>query len=203
VLVAFEGIDGSGKSTVMQLVASALRAQGLRVETTQEPTKTWLGEAVRRGIREAIDPLAMAFLFLADRALHVPELRKEGSIVLTDRYADSTTAYQAAALEGRVADPLQYLVKVQDELFPRPDLALLLDVNVDVALKRIQGRAQMEPFEQEQFLRRVRSNYLRLAKENRLVVVDAGGPAQSVADKIVPLIVARGKPTSSSKVAPR
>lgn len=189
-LVAFEGIDGSGKSTALRSVARALRARGRRVVVTAEPTRTWVGRAVRLGIRSRLDPLALCALFLADRAAHVAALRpslRGNAIVLTDRYADSTTAYQAAALKGRVRSPLERLRRVQAELFPRPDIVFLFDVDPAVSLRRIRGRRVREPFERIRFLRQVRKNYLRLAKagKRRWRVLDARRPATELSAQIV------------------
>jgi dTMP kinase len=193
VLVALEGIDGSGKSTVAKLVAKRLRAAGHKVLVTQEPTKTWLGRAVRKGIASRLDPMALAFLFLSDRALHLRQLGDDTKkqIVITDRYADSTTAYQGAALADAMPGALEYFRRLQAERFPRPDLSVLLDIPAEVGVDRIAGRRTKEPFEKVRFLRRVRSNYLRLAKLNGLVVVDATRPLDVVAEKVHSLI-ARG-----------
>lgn len=193
-LVAFEGIDGSGKSSVVRGVARVLRREGFRVRVTQEPTSTWLGRAVRKGISSKLDPLALAFLFLSDRAEHAKTFTEgKATIVLTDRYRDSTTAYQAAALDGRLEKPLEFLAALQDRLFPAPDLALLLDVPAEVGIRRIAPRAKKEPFEKVRFLRRVRSNYLRLAGEDRLVVVDATRPLEEVVARCAGLVARRAR----------
>jgi dTMP kinase len=192
VLVAFEGIDGSGKSTVMKKVASALRKEGLRVHLTQEPTSTWLGKTVRRAISSKIDPLSLAFLFLSDRAQHVRRLAsREDDVILTDRYRDSTTAYQAVALAERMPHALDSFLGLQDALFPAPDLGILLDIPAEVGVRRIAGRSKKEPFEKIRFLRQVRSNYLRLAKGNRLLVVDATPSVDEVVAKVLRVIRAR------------
>lgn len=190
-LVAFEGIDGSGKSSVVRKVASALRRDGHTVKTTQEPTKTWLGRAVRKGISRRLEPLSLAFLFLSDRALHVKQLTQPDAIILTDRYRDSTTAYQAAALANRLPNALEYFQGLQESLFPAPDLALLLDIPAELGVERIKGRAHKEPFEKIAFLRRVRSNYLRLAKNGRLLVVDASPSLDIVVDKVLRVVRTR------------
>lgn len=194
-LVVLEGIDGSGKTTVLRMVASALRREGRRVVVTAEPTRTWVGRQVRAGIASRLDPLALAFLFLADRARHVHTFdgRSRGEIVLCDRYRDSTTAYQAAALADRLPRALEHFRRLQDDLFPAPDLAILLDVPAALGVARIRGRAAKEPFERTRFLRRVRSNYLRLARGGRLVVVDATGPAPAVAAKVLGLVRAAAR----------
>lgn len=169
-LVAFEGIDGSGKSTLAKAVARRLRARRLTVVLTQEPTESPLGRLVRRGIRDHYDPLVQAGLFLSDRAWHVlqlaPNLLKD-EIVLTDRYVDSTTAYQSAALDGRLDDPVGTFSTLQSSVFPRPDLVLWLDLPPRAALRRIRGRTVKEAYEKERFLKRVRANYRLLARKDR------------------------------------
>lgn len=190
-LVAFEGIDGSGKSTVIRGVAKALRREGLVVKVTQEPSSTWVGKAVRKAISAKLDPLTLAFLFLADRSEHVAGMRLDkATVVLTDRYRDSTSAYQAAALSERMPEALGWLTQLQEPLFPSPDLGILLDVPAEVGVRRISGRARKEPFEKVKFLRRVRSNYLRLAGMGRLVVVDAQAPVDEVVAKATALVLA-------------
>src|SRR5207244_12887061 len=109
--VTFEGIDGSGKTTVSRLVKDRLRSRGHSVFLTSEPTGDWLGETVRRGIEKGVSPLTESFLFLADRAAHIPEIRSHldpGECVLCDRYADSTYAYQGAHLVGALHEPTRF-----------------------------------------------------------------------------------------------
>lgn len=189
-LVALEGIDGSGKSTLARALARRLRARGHRVLLTQEPTRTWLGRTVRRGIRERLDPLALAGLFLADRALHALEFAPalaRGDVVVTDRYADSTTAYQAATLAGRLPEAFEALRVLQHWVFPRPHLVLLLDLSPKHSLRRTRGRRVREPFERERFLTRVRANYRALARRDprRWQVLDARRPrSELVAEAI-------------------
>lgn len=195
-LVSFEGIDGSGKSTAARAVARRLRARGLSVRVTQEPTTTWLGRAVRRGIRNHLDPLALCGLFLADRALHVASIWPEsvrGRVVITDRYTDSTTAYQGAALDRRLPAAMEVLDRFQALAFPRPDVVILLDLPVPTALSRLRHRRVREPFERARFLKRVRANYLRLARRNarRWRILDARRPARRIADEAAEFILER------------
>ena len=89
---------------------------------------------------------------------------------------------------------LAYFDRLQTRLFPAPDLAILLDVPAELGVRRIAGRSKKEPFEKIRFLRRVRSNYLRLAKGGRLWVVDASPRASEVAGKVERLILARTGP---------
>jgi dTMP kinase len=186
VLVAFEGIDGSGKSTLVPLVARRLRARRLRVVVTQEPTTGWSGRLVRKGLHGRAHPLAQAGLFLADRAVHVAQLGPSllrGEIVLTDRYVDSTTAYQAAALQGKMSNPLETLRLFQASVFPRPDVVVWLDLPPKSALRRIRHRHVKEPYERERFLAKVSANYRRLARRDprRWLRLDARRPLDELA----------------------
>jgi dTMP kinase len=196
VLVAFEGIDGSGKSTLIRRVAQQLRRSKVDIVVTAEPTTTPLGRLVRRGIQERFDPLLQAGLFLTDRALHALQLAPDllsDRVVLTDRYADSTTAYQAVALDGRVPQPLENLHRVQRAIFPRPDLVILLDLPPEAALRRIRGRRVKEQYERQRFLARVRANYRKLARQDpdRWLVLDAQRPVAELAREVVGAIESR------------
>ena len=127
--VTFEGIDGAGKTTVSRLVMESLRAKGHAVFLTSEPTKTWLGDAVRRAYDVDVGAITESFLFLADRAAHVDEIRshlEKGELVLCDRYADSTYAYQGVRLQGIVADPIRFLQRASEGWTLEPDLTILL-----------------------------------------------------------------------------
>jgi len=188
-LVTLEGIDGSGKSTLARQLHARLVDRGVDAVLTSEPTSTWLGEAVRRGIREAPDPFVDAFLFLADHADHVVRIRAwidQGQVVVSDRYGESCLAYQAASLQPRLAasgtDALAWLRGAQAPFHRAPDVCLLLDLPAEEALRRIAGRAEHEKFEQAAFLERVRGNYLALAKhEPWFEVLDATrSPAESL-----------------------
>ncbi len=192
--VTFEGIDGSGKTTVSRLVARAFESRGARVFLTGEPTKTWTGEAVRRSYVQDVGPLAESFLFLADRAAHQEEIRRRleaGELVLCDRYADSTYAYQGARLQGLVSRPISFLQGLSEPWLERPDLTLLLRVAPDLGLRRIAGRPTKVRFEELAFLKRVARNYDALAKARRFVVLDARASPDSVAEAAIAAIQRR------------
>ena len=174
--VTFEGIDGSGKTTVSRLVAEKLRSRGHSIFLTGEPTTDWLGDAVRRGVEENVSPVTEAFLFLADRAAHIPEIRSHmgrGELVLCDRYADSTYAYQGARLAGVLRDPLRFLQRASEPWVLPPDVTILLRIPAELGLERIKDRTNTVRFEDPHLLRQVAANYDRLAKSRRFVVVDA------------------------------
>jgi dTMP kinase len=192
--VTFEGIDGSGKTTVSRLVAETLRSRGHSVFLTSEPTTGWLGEVVRRGIQEDVNVLSESFLFLADRAAHVSLIRshvERGELVICDRYVDSTYAYQGARLVGVVRDPVGFLKDASRGWVIPPDLTILLRVPPQLAIERIKDRPSRIRFEDLALLRRVAANYDRLAKARRFVVLDGARPAGDVSENAVSAIERR------------
>ena len=189
-----EGIDGSGKTTVAATVADALEAEGIPVVRTTEPTRTWRGDAVKWAIERDVDPLTEFFLFLADREAHTREIRRwreEGRLVLSDRYADSTYAYQGARLAGRREDPLAWLQEMSRAFVLTPDVTYFLAVPPEVGLARIQERGRKVRFEELSFLAAVDANYRQLARDARFVTVDATQPAESVAAAIAGDLIRR------------
>jgi dTMP kinase len=189
--VTFEGIDGSGKTAVSRLVTEVLRARGVRVFLTGEPTKCWTGEAVRRACHDDVGPLAESFLFLADRAAHQEEIRrhlKARELVLCDRYADSTYAYQGARLHGIVDRPMAFLRQATESWLLVPDLTILLRLPAALGLRRIADRPTKVRFEELAFLRKVAANYYALAKARRFVVVDAQRPRDTVVKDVLAAI---------------
>lgn len=194
--VTFEGIDGSGKTTVAKRVYEQLRREGKGAVLTCEPTATWLGDAVRRSHREEVGPFTETFLFLADRATHNKDIMRwldEGRVVISDRYCDSTYAYQGAALERYLKNPIIFLKKCGDEIDIKPDITFLLLVPPETSLKRIADRDRMTKFEKLRFLKRVEKNYIELArKEKRFVKLDATMALDDVTDTVLDRLHKKG-----------
>lgn len=191
--VTFEGPEGAGKSTTIQIVAAALQDEGRRVCVTREPGDGPLGQEIRNMLlhRESLDPRCELFLFLADRAQHVagvirPAL-EAGQIVLCDRYGDSTTVYQGVA-RGLGVDLLRQLNALATGDL-RPDISFLLDLDPEVGLSRLKGKDRLdsEPIE---FHRAVRAGFLAEAQADagRWVVVDASRPTEKVAQAVLDTI---------------
>ncbi|HLE55150.1 MAG TPA: dTMP kinase [Thermoplasmata archaeon] len=192
--VTFEGIDGSGKSTVSRLVAESLEKRGERVFLTGEPTHSWLGDAIRRAYHDDVGPLAESFLFLADRAAHLEEIRAHlvrGELVLCDRYADSTYAYQAARLEGVVDKPMAFLQGISEPWVVPPDLTILLRISAEAGLARIADRPAKVRFEDLSLLTKVAANYDLLARSKRYAVVDATRTKEDIVDEVIRTIETR------------
>lgn len=182
-----EGIDGSGKSTVVAILAEGLAASGVPVVRTTEPTKTWRGDAVKWAIERDVDPLSETFLFLADREAHGRRIRAwlaEGKLVLSDRYADSTYAYQGARLAGRKDDPVAWLRAISAPFVVPADVTYFLSIPPKAALARIGDRAKRVRFEELVFLGAVDANYRQLARDPPFVTVDAMKPAEVLAAEI-------------------
>lgn len=183
-LVTIEGIDGSGKSTLHKALGPYLA--DLDPVITCEPGSTWIGEAVRRAIREHSDPIAEALLFVADHAAHLREVIKpalgEDRLVISDRYIDSRLVYQQVTLDGFIPDPLSWLRAVHHGWTILPDLTILLAVPVSVALERTGKREKGEHFEQEPVLIKVHENYMQLVEEDktRFLILDGTLPPEHI-----------------------
>src|SRR2546426_1378216 len=135
-----EGIDGSGKTTVAAKVADTLEREGLPIARTTEPTRTWRGEAVKWAIERDVDPVTETFLFLADRQAHAGQIRgwlDAGKLVLSDRYADSTFAYQGARLAGKKENAVEWLRGLSRPYVVPPAVTYFLAIPPDLALARL------------------------------------------------------------------
>lgn len=179
--ITFEGPEGCGKSTQAQRLKSYLEGKGLRVLATFEPGGTQVGKEIRGLLlkpESVLDETTEVYLFAADRSEHVSKIilpaLKEGKIVISDRYVDSTLAYQ---IGGRKLpeDLVRYLNMISSKGLV-PDLTVLLDVSPEIGLKRARQKGAADRFEQEKvaFHKRVREYYLHAAKEEpkRFVVIN-------------------------------
>jgi dTMP kinase len=206
--ITFEGIEGTGKSTQIALLKEHMQARGERVVETLEPGGSRIGAELRRVLlaleNRDLTPQAELFLYLADRAQHVAQVVRpalaSGAVVLSDRFADSTVAYQGY---GRGMDPelLHRLNAVAvDGLWP--ELTILLDLDPVIGLERAvtrnhsEGKTSAEGrFEAESlaFHGRVRQGFLELAARNpeRISVVDASGTPEEIALRVRALVEAR------------
>lgn len=182
-LLAFEGIDGAGKSTQLQRLADTLRARGCDVVTTREPTDGPHGRRIREMARSGppLAPEQELAWFMADRETHVaaviePALSR-GAVVMTDRYFLSTAAYQGARGLGTEA-----ILSDAEGRFPTPDLALIFELSVAAALARVRRRgAPAEPvFEEARFLERVHAEFSAIERDY-LLRIDADGSEEEVA----------------------
>ncbi len=194
-LVAIEGIDGSGKSTVIGMVADALRKEGIGLYVTQEPSSGEIGQLVRRwALQRSVDPHVDALLFAADRLHHyvteiAPALRR-GEVVITERYLESSIAYQ-----GALGVDTEWILEINRHV-PWPDLTIVLDVDPGEALRRVAARGgRPDKYEALHVLARAREILARRSLELGYVVVDAsrepGAVALDVAEHIRKKLKAR------------
>ncbi|MEM1807240.1 MAG: dTMP kinase [Pyrobaculum sp.] len=183
--VAIEGIDGSGKSTVIQQLAKRLP----KVYITKEPSEGPVGMLIKNWALKGgtADPYVDALLFAADRLEHYrrdiePRLR-EGYVVITERYVESSIAYQSAAGVS------EEFIKCINSLVPKPDLTIILDLDPAVAMARVRQRGELEKFEQLTFLTKVRQIYLKRAVEEGYCVVDASRSPEEVALEVLNIVL--------------
>lgn len=190
--VAFEGGEGGGKSTQASLLAGWLRESGREVVLTREPGGTPLGVRIREIVLDTatagLGPRAEAMLYAADRAHHVAVVVRPalagGAVVVTDRYVDSSVAYQGAGRGLWAADVAGISAWATEGL--RPDLTVLLDVDPAVGLRRFTSPADRLESEPLEFHRRVRAGFLALAEADptRYLVLPADDPVDVLAGRI-------------------
>ena len=193
--ITFEGTDGCGKTTQINLLDEYFRGYSVPTLLTREPGSRGLGVKLREILLNYdgdVSPTCESFLFLADRAQHIDCIIKpamsEGKIVLCDRHIDSTVAYQGY---GRGIDlkRIQYLNEIATGGM-KPDLTIVFDIDVSTALKRV-GKSQdrMESSGID-FFNKVRAGYLEIAKQEpeRVKVIDSSQSIENVHKKIVEII---------------
>lgn len=178
--ITFEGIDGAGKSTQIDVIEETLRARGLEVIRTREPGGTPLGEVIRKELLSvSMDPSTETLLFFASRAEHIAKVIRpaieRGAWVLSDRFTDATYAYQVGG-RGFPAHKVEELERwTHGDL--QPDRTVLFDIEPEVAAERVARARNLDRFEKENldFFKRVRQAYLTRAKQspNRFLIIDS------------------------------
>ena len=179
--ITLEGSEGAGKSTLIEHLKKYFLKKNIEFIFTKEPGATKAGLELRKILLDKdidLDPVSETFLLLADRLEHVRKIiypaLKENKNVISDRYLDSTYAYQGAGRKMNKHD-LDTMIKPLN--FPEPDLTIYLDLPVEVGLKRAKERNSLDRFEEEEigFFKRIRNSYLELAKENshRIFTIDS------------------------------
>lgn len=194
--ITFEGPDGSGKSTQMRILAERLRTRGREVVETQEPGGTGVGVQIRSILLSSdnrnLCPIAEMLLYFAARAQNFDErilpAWERGAVVLSDRFTDSTLAYQG---EGRELGP-EVVMQLHNIACHglQPDLTICIDVETEVGLARVRARngANRDRMDEEtvEFHRRVRQMYLKLGQQypERIKLVDGNGLMEDVSNRI-------------------
>lgn len=174
--IVFEGIDGAGKSTQIQMLKDWLEANGFRVETLVEPTDSEVGKLIRK-ILQRPDATTerlqktLALLFAADRMFIMDKLEDESKIFISDRSFISSLAYQ---------EPAEW-VEILNRYAKKPDLLILLDLDVKKSVARTSGE---DTFENEEFLARVKENYLKLVENYEHQIIDANNGVNKVSSDI-------------------
>ena len=190
--ITLEGIEGSGKSTSLDTISKNLETRNIEFIVTKEPGGGPLGKDLRKMLldkKTSISSEVELLLMMADRKNHIdnivePSLKK-GIWVISDRYLESSYAYQGGGRQIDVSkiDLLTELLKL-----PIPDLTLLFDLSPEIALQRAKNRSELDRFESEpiDFHQRIREAYLTLANDNieRYVVIDASKDIQNVKDQV-------------------
>lgn len=184
--VTIEGLDGSGKSTVLDAITDKYPG----AVTTSEPSDLEYGQLVRRNLSQDTDPIIDFYLFMADRRDHIEQrvrpADESGKLVVSDRYADSTRAYQPVALAGESDDkpfdsPWEAKMFIEQTMAHwnyEPDLTLYIDISVDTAIERAAGD---EKYEKREFLTQVKENYDALADtSDRIIRIDGEQSKEAV-----------------------
>ncbi len=174
--IVFEGIDGAGKSTQIQILKEWLENNGLEVETIVEPTDSEVGKLIREILQRSdaeTDKVqkTLGLLFAADRMLIMDKLSDEKKVIISDRSFISSLAYQ---------EPAEWIYEL-NKYAKKPDLVLLLDLDVKTSVARTSGK---DEFENEEFLTGVRANYLEIIKDFSHEIIDASNGVNKVSSDI-------------------
>ena len=193
--ITFEGADGCGKTTQIELLNEYLYKKGFKTLVTREPGAKGLGEKLREILLNydgEVSPNCESFLFLADRAQHVdcvikPAL-KDGVIVLCDRHTDSTVAYQGY---GRQLDIEQ--IKKLNEIAVnglKPDLTIVFDIDIETSMQRVGKTKDRMESAGTDFFNRVRNGYLAIANEepNRVKVINSADAIENIHKQVIELV---------------
>lgn len=184
--IVFEGMDGTGKTTQINLLEAKLREHGYCVARTLEPGGTPAGQTIRNLVfHNELDPVTEVFLFAGDRAEHVRKViapaLNEGKIVISDRFLLSSVAYQGYG-KGLGAEFVQEINKHAVDGV-KPDLTIILDMQVDKALKRVQNANRFETFELQE---KVRAGFLAEANKSKtnIIIINGDDAPESIAENI-------------------
>ena len=186
--VCIEGLDGCGKTTQTKLLVKRLREKGYDALYTAEPSRGKIGRFVKRYClhgEKRVSSVIEALLFAADRFEHVEDViapfTRKGKIVISDRYVYSSLAYQGAA-----GPDLKWIAKVNEHAV-RPDLAIFVDVEPEIVVKRLKRRKSV--MENLQTQRKVQEVYMEFVEEGELVKINGNRSVEEVADDILKTVL--------------
>ncbi|AGK60261.1 thymidylate kinase [Archaeoglobus sulfaticallidus PM70-1] len=203
-LIAIEGIDGSGKTSLARFLVEKLKELGYDAILLKEPTDSKWGKKIKESYKSRLSPEEELRLFLLDREYDVknniiPAL-ESGKIVIMDRYYFSTIAYQGAL--GFDPDELK---RMNEEIAPKPDLLIILDLNPEKALERIKNRDEPNEFERKEYLSRVREIFLSIEDEDvDILVVDANRDQDEIRSLVLDRVLvdlSKGKSKKKEEVS--
>lgn len=199
--IVFEGIDGAGKTTQINLLAKSLRERGIDCFVTAEPTTLPSGKLLRRALSGQIPatPMEMAEMFARDRVNHnldenegIEKKLSQGTTVITDRYYYSSLAYQGSELGFDVVSKLN----LENPDIRTPDLCVFLDLTPDVSLARIGARENVphEIYENYEYLDKTRKTFFSVFEKLRergekIVLIDASGSVEEIAKNILDAVL--------------
>lgn len=186
--IVFEGIDGAGSTTQTNFLFKYLKSKKHQVIKTCEPTDGPIGKLIRRALKHELKFSweTLQLMYSADRADHLDKLIlpsvDSGKIVISDRYFFSTLAYGELNLDGK-------WLRLVSKNFPMPSATFLIDTPVSVAMKRIEStRTTKDLFEKQNFLEKVRKNYLKQAKELSFYVLDGTKTKDEIAKEVLEIL---------------
>jgi len=183
IFIVFEGIDGAGTTSNSKLLVEWLKKKNFPAIWTSEPTQHKIGILIKQLLREeTVNPCVDALLFAADRMWHVERLIRpylaKGYIVVSDRYIESSIAYQ-----GAQGVDIDWILEINRGVV-LPDVTILLDISPETSLSRIKDRAYIEKFEKIEFLRKAREIYLSRAKTKKYYVLNAEEDLETVQERV-------------------
>ena len=196
--ITFEGIDGCGKTTQLNLLAEYLQKKGYDVVITREPGAKGLGEKIREILLHyegGVSSRAESFLFLADRAQHIDKLVNPavglGKIVLCDRHTDSTIAYQGYGRGVNISE-LEMLNNLATNN-KKPDLTFVFDIDIDTSMARIGSEKDRMESAGYEFFERVRNGYILISKKEpeRVKLIDATKTIVQISSEVIDIVQKR------------
>ncbi len=186
--IVFEGIDGAGSTTQTDFLFKYLKSKNHQIVKTCEPTDGPIGKLIRRALAHELKFSweTLQLMYSADRADHLDKLVlpsvDSGKIVISDRYFFSTLAYGELNLDGK-------WLRMVSKNFPIPSATFLIDTPVTIAMKRIESsRSTKDLFEKQNFLEKVRKNYLKQAKEYSFYVLDGIKSKDEIAKEVLEIL---------------
>lgn len=191
-IIVLEGIDGSGKTTIAKKLKEYLEKEGYKVFYTAEPSENPIGTFIRKilnGEEKIFNEKTLLFLFSADRTEHISyilSLKNSYDYIIIDRFSDSTIAYQTASLGKKYFPLINEMVNFSiQEIYQFINVWILLDIDVETALKRI-GKKDLIESKGEEFLRQVREIYLEIFQNKaKREIVYAGKDVESVFQEVM------------------